>query len=52
MKNILIVKWCDVTLDEVREVALLGKYDHDDIVRILLHIETEIQQREKKIVLK
>ena len=47
MKNILIVKWYDAYEMIKEEVVLSEMYDHDDIVRISLHIETEILQRGK-----
>ena len=52
MKNILTVKWCDVYEMIKEEVVLSEMYDHDDIVRISLHIETEILQRGKRMVVR
>ena len=49
MKNILIVKWCDAYEMIKEEVVLSEMYDHDDIVRISLHIETEILQIDQKL---
>ena len=46
MRNILIVKWCDVMSDDELVLHLSGMFEHDDIVKILRHTETEVRQKD------
>jgi hypothetical protein len=51
MRNTLIVRWYDVIQIEVQDLRLDGIPEHDDIVKILQHIEIEIQQIEEYYLL-
>ena len=51
MRNTLTVRWYDVIRIEVLELRLHGIHEHDDIVKILQHIEIEIQQIEEYFLL-
>ena len=51
MRNTLTVRWYDVIQVDVLELRLHGIHEHDDIVKILQHIEMKIQQIDRLVVL-
>ena len=50
MRNTLTVRWYDVIQVDVLELRLHGIHEHDDIVKILQHIEMKIQHKDVQIL--